>query len=187
MVYFLESEGWARASRLLKRALSLRSSSINSLLGGPRRVFCQLHIFAYPRRVIQHKGFVNARLQRPWGSTFGRATGLIHLDQLHPISGSLPWKQRLSSGLTSLRACFKPEIVVYKFIFGWAPESILSAWYFCLSKASNPHKVFVDVRRQRPGGSTFGCATGTIIAYKVFKKYRREVSQFPVCLERFHP
>ena len=163
MVYFLESEGWARASRLLERALSLRSSSINSFLGGPRRVFCQLYIFAYPRRLILHKVFVDARLQRPKGSTFERATGLIHLDQLHPISGLLPWKQRLNSGLTSLRTCFKPEIVVYKFLFGWAqesilsawacfkpeivvykfifrwaPESILSAWYFCLSKASNP-------------------------------------------------
>ena len=91
-----------RTHVFLERALSLRSSSINSFLGGPRRVFCQLDIFAYPRRVILHK-------------------------------------------------------------------------------------VFVDVRRQRPGGSTFGCATGKIIAYKVFKKYRREVSQFPVCLERFHP
>ena len=130
MVYFLEREGWARASRLVERALSLRSLSINSLLGGPWRVFCQLDIFAYPRRVILHKVFVDARLQRPKGSTFGRATGLIHLDQLHPISGLLPWKQRMSSGLTSLWACFKPEIVVYKFLFGWAPESILSAWYF---------------------------------------------------------
>ena len=72
----------------------------------------------YPRRVILHKGFVDARLQRPKGSTFGRATGLIHLDQLHPISGLLPWKQRLSSGLTSLRARFKPEIVVDKYLFG---------------------------------------------------------------------
>ena len=138
MVYFLESEGWARASRLLERALSLRSSSINSFLGGPRRVFCQLYIFAYPRRVILHKVFVDARLQRPKGSTFGRATGLIHLDQLHPISGLLPWKQRLSSGLTSLRTCFKFEIVVDKFLIGWALESILSASYFCLSKTSNP-------------------------------------------------
>ena len=133
------------------------------IFGGPWRVFCQLHIFAYPRRVILHKGFVDARLQRPRGSKFGRATGLIHLDQLHPISGLLPWKQRLNSGLTSLRtcfkpeivvykflfgwvqesilsawACFKPEIVVYKFLFGWALESILSAWYFCLFKTSNP-------------------------------------------------
>ena len=40
--------------------------------------------------------------------------------------------------ILSAWGCFKPEIVVYKFIFGWAPESILSAWYFCLSKASNP-------------------------------------------------
>ena len=108
------------------------------IFGRPWRVFCQLHIFAYPRRVILHKGFVDARLQRPRGSKFGRATGLIHLDQLHPTSGLLPWKQRLSSDLTSLRACLKPEIVVYKSLFGWAPESILSAWYFCLSKASNP-------------------------------------------------
>ena len=136
--YFLESKGWARASRLLERALSLRSSSINSLLGGPWRVFCQLDIFAYPIRVILHKVFVDARLQRTKGSTFGRATGLIHLDRLHPIRGLLPWKQRLSSSLTSLRTCFKPEIVVYKFLFGRAPESILSAWYFCLFKTSNP-------------------------------------------------
>ena len=163
MVYFLESEGWVRASRLLERALSLRSSSTNFFGGGLESIFCQLHIFAYPRRVILHKGFVDARLQRLRGSKFGRATGLIHLDQLHPISGLLPWKQRLNSGLTSLRtcfkpeivvykflfgwaqesilsawACFKPEIVVYKFLFGWALESILSAWYFCLFKTSNP-------------------------------------------------
>ena len=127
-----------RASRLLERASSLISLSINSLLGGPWRVFCQLDIFAYPRRVILHKVFVDARLQRTKGSTFGRATGLIHLDRLHPIRGLLPWKQRLSSSLTSLRTCFKPEIVVYKFLFGRAPESILSAWYFCLFKTSNP-------------------------------------------------
>ena len=104
-----------RASRLLERALSLRSLSINFFLGGPRRVFCQLEhalslrslsinfflggpwrvfcqldIFAYLRRVILHKVFVDVRLQRLRGSKFGRATGLIHLDQLHPISGSLP-------------------------------------------------------------------------------------------------
>ena len=75
--YFLESKDWARASRLLERALSLRSSSINSLLGGPWRVFCQLHIFAYPRQVTLSKVFVDARLQRPRGSTFGRETGKI--------------------------------------------------------------------------------------------------------------
>jgi len=86
----------------LERGLSLRTSSTNSFLGGPRRVFCLLDIFAYPIRVILHKVFVDARLQRPRGSTFGRATGKI-------------------------------------------------------------------------------------IAYKVFKKYRREASQFPVCLKRFHP
>ena len=68
----------------------LRSLSINSFLGGPWRVFCKLDIFAYLRRVILHKGFVDARLQRPRESTFGRATGLIHQDQLHPISGLLP-------------------------------------------------------------------------------------------------
>ena len=61
----------------LERALSLRSSSINSFLGGPRRVFCQLDIFAYTRRVILHKYFVDVRRQRPGGSTFGCATGKI--------------------------------------------------------------------------------------------------------------
>ena len=121
-----------RASRLLERALSLRSSSINSLLGGPWRVFCQLHIFAYPRRVILHKGFVDARLQRPKGSTFGRAKGLIHLDQLHPISGLLPRKQRLSSGLTSLIAVLKPEIVVYKFSFWVGPGENFVSFIFLL-------------------------------------------------------
>ena len=61
----------------LERALSLSSSSTNSFLGGPRRVFCQLDIFAYPIRIILHKVFVDARLQRPRGSTFARATGKI--------------------------------------------------------------------------------------------------------------
>ena len=74
----------------LQRALSLRSLSINTFQGGPQRVFCQLHAFAYLRRVILHKGFVDARRQRPRESTFGRATGLIHLDRLHPIKGLLP-------------------------------------------------------------------------------------------------
>ena len=63
---------------------------------------------------------------------------MLQLDQLHPISGLLHLKQRLSSGLTSLRACFKPEIVVDKFLFGWALESILLTSYICLSKTSNP-------------------------------------------------
>ena len=53
-------------------------------------MFCQLDIFAYPRRVILHKVFVDARLQRPKGRTFGLTTGLIHLDQLHPLCGLLP-------------------------------------------------------------------------------------------------
>ena len=128
----------AKGLTSLRTCFKLISLSISSLLGGPWRVFCQLDIFAYPRRVILHKVSVDARLQRTKGSTFGRATGLTHLDGLHPIRGLLPWKQRLSSSLTSLRTCFKPEIVVYKFLFGRAPESILSAWYFCLSKTSNP-------------------------------------------------
>ena len=171
----------------LERALSLRSSSINTFLGGPQRVFCQLHAFAYLRRVILHKGFVDARLQRPRESTFGQATGLIHLDRLHPIKGLLPCKQRLSSGLTSLRACFKFEIVVYKFLCGSARRVFCQLDFSAYPRRVILHKVFVDERLQRPRGSTSGRATGKIIAYKVFKKYRREASQFPVCLKRFHP
>ena len=79
---------------------------------------------------------------------------------------------RLSSGLTSLTICFKPEIVVYKFLVGWAPDGIMSAWYFCLSKTSHPaFKVFVDASLRKPRGSTCGRATGKNIADKVFKKY----------------
>ena len=183
---------WKR--RLISGLTSLRTCFKPEIVvykfffGGPWRVFCQLHIFAYPRRVILHKGFVDARLQRPRESTFGRATDVIHLDRLHPISGLLPWKQGLSSGLTSLRTCFK--------WFKWS--SINSSLggprrVFCqLDFSAYPirvilHKVFVDALLQRPRRSTFGRATGKIISYKVFKKYRREASQFPVCLERFHP
>ena len=46
----------------LERALSQRSSSTNSFLGGPRRVSCQLDFSAYSRRVILHKVFVEAHL-----------------------------------------------------------------------------------------------------------------------------
>ena len=75
---------------------------------------------------------------------------------------------RLSSGLTSLTICFKPEIVVYKFLVGWAqldifayPRRVILHLRFLLTQVfGNPGQAHVDVQRVKILPTKFSRSTG---------------------------